>query len=463
MFWKPAESLRVQLLGWLVLPLLFVLGINAVFSYRTAADTANLAFDRLLLGSAEAIAEDIEFRNGELLVDLPYAALELLESNLQERIFYRVLAPGGVTVTGYDDLPGPVQSFSQESHFYTAVYRGERLHLVALKKTIYDMNMSEPVVVVVAETGESRAALSRQMLMEGLWRQSLLIVSAGALVWLGLVRGLRPLRRLRDDMLNRSSTDLRPIDVSHVPREVRPLIDAINQQTAKMDRLVSNRQRFVADAAHQMRTPLAEMRTQMEVCLRQNEAFVSRTTLTELSEDVERLSRLVSQLLLQARAEPDGAAEFGHEVMDLAELGREVAMDKVGAARVKFIDLSYDAPEHAVLVLGHPLLLRELIANLLDNAIFYTQSGGCVCLCLHEQSTVVLDVEDNGPGISEADREHVFERFYRGQGAALLSPAGSGLGLSIVRDIALAHGGSVELQTPENGLGLRVRVLFAKA
>ena len=463
MYSKPAESLRLQLLGWLMLPLLAVLCINAWFSYQTASATANLAFDRLLIGSAEAIAEDIEYRAGELVVDLPYAALELLESNLQERIFYRVLGTDGKTATGYDDLPSPEGRFEGDSQLYTAIYRGEKLHLVALKKKLYGTDIMAPIVVVVAETGESRSALSRQILLESIARQSLLIVVAGVLVWLGLGRALRPLRRLRDNVASRAVTDLHPIGMDRVPLEVWPLIDAFNQQTAKMQRLVLNRQRFIADAAHQMRTPLAEMRTQMEVCLRQPQEQVPRTILVDLHEDVERLGRLVSQLLLQARAEPDGAGEFGHECIDMVELSREVALDKVAAARAKFIDLSYEAPDRQVLVLGHPLLLREMLANLLDNAIAYTQVGGHVALRLHEQSMLVLEVQDDGPGISVDERTHVFERFYRGRDAAQDAPAGSGLGLAIVRDIARSHGGTVDLQDVEEGTGLCVQVLLPRA
>lgn len=457
MFWKRPESLRLQLLGWLVAPLLLVLCINAWFSYQAAAATANLAFDRLLIGSADAIAEDIEYQNGELVVDLPYAALELLESNMQERIFYRVLGPDGRTVTGYDDLPSPAAGFQGDSTLYTAMYRGENLHLVALRKKLYDATLSEPMLIIVAETGEARAALSRQMLQESLGRQSLLIAVAGALGWLGLVRGLRPLSRLRDDIAQRSGSDLRPIHTSSVPEEVRPLIDAFNQQTAKIDRMVSNRQQFIADAAHQMRTPLAEMRTQIDVQLMQKDASLSCITLEDLKQDVERLSRLVSQLLLQARAEPDGAGAQGHDEVDLVDIGREVALGKVGAARAKSIDLSYEAPDHPVRFRGHPVLLRELIVNLLDNAIIYTSNGGRVVLRLMAGSSIELEVEDDGPGISESESAHVFERFYRGS-ASSRSPTGSGLGLFIVRDIAVAHGGSVQLQKPSLGSGLLVRL-----
>ena len=228
MFSKSADSLRLQLLRWLLIPLLLLLLVNAWFSNRAAVSTANLAFDRLLMASAEAIAEDVEVKEGEIVVDLPYAALQLLESNIQERIFYRVVAPGGATLTGYDDLPRPTRSPppGEESVIYSALYRAETIHLVALNKKIYGAGFAEPVVVIVAETGEARYALSRQILIEGLARQAVLIVAAVLLVWLGLARGLTSLARLQRQVAERAPTDTRPIDASSVQTEVRPLIHA---------------------------------------------------------------------------------------------------------------------------------------------------------------------------------------------------------------------------------------------
>ena len=464
MFWKRAESLRSQLLLWLLIPLLIVLLINAAFTHRAAVETANLTFDRLLLGSADAIAEDIDFKNGELVVDLPYAALALLESNIHERIFYRILGPDNQTVTGYEDLPLPpkdAEPFDEgdlESILYSADYRGDSLHLIALKKKLYGTGFANPVLVIVAATGEARNALSQQIVMQGLAWQLLLIVVAGLLVWLGLGRGLRPLIRLRNDVAERSAADMSPIEAQSVPTEVRPLIDALNQHTSRIDRMVASRTRFIADATHQMRTPLTEMRTQIDYCLRQDEPALSATTLQDLRGDVDRLTRLVTQLLLQARADPDAVTAQSHEAVNLDELAREAAMEKVSAARQKTIDLSYEAPEQAAIANGNALLLHELIANLLDNAIAYTQNGGSVTLRVHSNSPVLIEVEDNGPGIPEAERDKVFERFYRSKASAAQLPAGSGLGLSIVRDIAVGHKAQLQLDVPPLGQGLRVRV-----
>jgi two-component system sensor histidine kinase TctE len=460
MFSRPSESLRLQLLRWLLPPLLLLLSLNAWLSNRAAVATADMAFDRLLTASAEAIAEDVAYKDGELVVDLPYAALELLESNIQERIFYRVVSPAGQTVTGYDDLPLPKAALAPgaELTLYTADYRGERIHLVALAKQFYGTDVAAPALILVAETGEAREALSRQIVIEGLTRQSALIVAAAVFVWFGLVRGLKPLARLRRSVEQRSPADLSPIDPSTVQVEVRPVIEALNQHTSRLERLLSSRQRLTTDASHQMRTPLAEMRTQIEYCLRQGRPELAQQTLKDVLSDVDRLSRLVSQLLLQARSDPDGLAASHRDVVDVVELARQAALDHVGQARKKSIDLGFEEPPGPARVAGNGLLLRELVANLIDNAILYGHEGGSVNVRVALDDGVVIEVEDDGPGIAPVEAEQVFERFYRSPAAVAQGKPGSGLGLAIVRDIARSHQGRVEMLSPSGGTGLRVRV-----
>ncbi len=459
---KPTDSLRQQLLRWLLIPLVALLIGNAWFSNRAAVATADQAFDRLLLASAEAIADDIDVRDGKLLVDLPYAALQLLESNIQERIFYRVIGPEGKTLTGYEDLPMPTQapSAAQEWTPYAANYLGESIYLVALSKQLYGAGLAAPVVVIVAETGEARHALSQQILLQGIARQGGLIVAAGVLVWLGLVRGLGPLKRLRDSLLARSPADLSPIDPSNVQTEVRPLIEAMNEHTARIGRLLASRQRFVADASHQMRTPLSEMRTQIDYVLRQRRPELLRQTLEEVHSDIDRLARLIAQLSLQARSEPDAYPDQRNAPVDLSEVARSCALDLAPAAREKTIDLSFE-DSGSCFVLGNELLLHELIANLVDNAISHGRINGTVEVRVARHADqVVLEVKDDGAGIAPEERERVFDRFYRAPGAA---PGGSGLGLSIVRDICTSHRARIELSTSPAGHGLCARVSFAAA
>lgn len=460
---KWPESLRIQLLLWLLVPLLALLLFNAWLANRAAVAVANGAFDRLLTASAEAIAENVDVREGEVHVDLPYAALQLLESNMQERIFYRVVAPGGKTVTGYDDLPMPSVPMpdGDESVPYGAEYRGEPVHLVALNKQLYGTALATAAVtVVVAETGEARQALSQRIVADALMRQSLLIVAAAVLVWYALVRGLRPLERLRASIAARPPTDLAPIDLAGVPAEVAPLLAALNHHTRRIEVLQSSRQQLIADASHQMRTPLTEIRTQIEYTLRQDDDDLLRRTLVEVGDSVTDLSRLLTQLLLLARSDPDVGPDQRLAPVDLGELAQATTLELVAAARQRGIDIAYEAPPAPIRVRGNALLLRELIANLVDNAITHGRGGGRVTVRVVAGDPVGLEVEDDGPGIPEDERDRVFERFYRGGDASV---AGSGLGLAIVRNIAETHRASVELGTPAVGSGLVVRVGFAAA
>jgi len=457
------HSLRRQLLLWLLIPLILILAVNSVLAYRVALKTANDAYDRLLLTSVRAVAERVGVTDGEITVDLPYVALELFESNIKEHIYYKVSGPGGKTITGYEDLPPPPAkpAVSDQPVFYQAQYQGGTLYLAALYKQIYDPEVHGSVLIQVGETAESREALSRQILIDGLVRQGLLIAVAALVVWFGLQRGLAPLLRLRDCIARRSPTDLTPIDDSHIQDEVKPLIHAINLHTARVNSLIAARQRFIADASHQLRMPLAVLKTQAEYGLRQQSQAPVQAVLDDMRSTTDQTTRLVNQLLTLARAEPSALAVEELALVDLASLARATASEWVPAARRKRIDLGYDGEEGGLSLGGNPLLLRELIANLIDNAIRYTPPEGRVTVRVAAaDKSIVLEVEDNGPGIPEAERERVFERFYRGKTA---SAEGSGLGLAIVQDICRSHQATVALAEPVAGHGLIVRVRFPRA
>jgi two-component system, OmpR family, sensor histidine kinase TctE len=458
---KRANSLRLQLLAWLLLPLAALLAVNAYFSNQAAIATANEAFDRLLIASADAIAEQVDVQDGTLTVDLPYVALQLLESNIQERVFYRVVAPDGSTLTGYDDLPLPANRRwkRDETAIYSAKYRGDTIHLVGRRKPLYGASLSGAVTVIVAETAESRTALSYRILLEGLARQGLLIVATGILVWFGVGRGLRPLMRLRENLLCRPESDLSPMDASGLQVEVRPLIDALNQHTTQIQQLIEGRQRFLADASHQMRTPVAEMRMQIEYAARQNQPELAVETLRDMDSSLSSLSRMVTQMLSLARSDPTTGQRQPHRLNNLVDAAQSTTLEFVTRARKKHIDLSLEAAE-PVHVMGNPVMLRELIANLVDNAVAYTNDGGAITVRVHAGEHAILEVEDSGPGIPAEERERVFDRFYRVAGS---NAPGSGLGLSIAADICKSHSATIALLTPRSGRGLCVRMEFPLA
>jgi len=464
---RPGSLLR-QLLAWLLVPLVLLLALNAFLSYRAALGAANGAYDRLLLASVRAIADRVGVVDDEIRVDVPYVALELFESKSQERIFYRVATSAGATITGYEDLPLPprLPAAADEPVFYRALYHDETVYLAAQQKPLYETHERGPVLIVVAETAEAREALSRDILVDSIERQGLLIAVAALVVWLGLKRGLRPVLRLRDDIAQRAPADLTPIDHRDVQQEVRPLIDALNQHTGRLDKLISARQRFLDDASHQLRTPLAVLKTQAEYGLGPagDTSEAGRVLLHDIQRTIDETIRLVNQLLSLARAEPQGMPSRDIAVVDLDALARETVMELVPAAHRKRIDLGFEGPDGNCSVTGNRLLLHELIVNLVDNAIRYTPADGRITVrLLRDPEHVVLEVEDNGPGIPADERERVFERFYRGSGAATEGAAGSGLGLAIVQDICRSHDAAIALATPADGTGLRVVVTFRPA
>ena len=457
---RPHKSLRGQLLALLVVPLLALLVVNSVLTYRVAINTANEAYDRLLLASVKAIADRVTIAKGEIVVDIPYVALELFESNIKERIFYKVATADGATVTGYDDLPAPPAGAPHDRPaFFHGEYHGESLYQAALYKPLYDASLNVEVLIQVGETAESRDALSRRILYDGLVRQTLLIVLASLMVWLGVRYMMRPLERLREEIAARKATDVTALGDAGVQEEVRPLIEALNQHAARIETMIAARLQFITDAAHQVRTRLAILRTQVEYGQRLSDAESMRGVLAGAQANVEETSRFFTQLMVLAHAEANLMPPHEHGSVDLAALAHALALEWVGEARAKQINLGFEGPESGTVVRGQPVLLRELITNLLDNAIRYTHAGGSVTLrVIVEGEAIVVEVEDNGPGIAPGDRTRVFERFYRGT-----EGEGSGLGLAIAWEISHSHSAAIALESAPGGDGLLVRVRFDRS
>jgi two-component system sensor histidine kinase TctE len=311
-------------------------------------------------------------------------------------------------------------------------------------------------IVQVAETLIKRDKLVLELLVASTVPQVLIAFAAVALLWLGIGLGLRPLDRLRGEIAARSPRDLRPFSERDKPQEVRSLIAALNQLLSRLNAAIASQQRFIANAAHQLRTPLAGLKTHAELARREPSTSELRSLLDMIAGETQRTSHLVNQLLTLARAEP-GETPSGQPVNLHEIVGRDVR-DWVQRAVGKNIDLGFELED--AWILGEPLLLRELAANLLDNALAYTQEGGSVTVRTGVRNgESVLEVEDNGPGIPEAEREKVFERFYR---IAATGGEGCGLGLSIVAEIAGRHNAKVDLALPAGGRGTLIRAVFPK-
>jgi two-component system sensor histidine kinase TctE len=303
-----------------------------------------------------------------------------------------------------------------------------------------------PVLVQVAETLEARTQLANEIIKGVIVPQFIVLPIAVLLVWLALTRGLAPLTALQARIRRRRPEDRSPIDARAAPEEIAPLVESFNDLLARLSASIQVQKRFIADAAHQMKTPLAGLRTQSELALRQTDAAELRRSLRQIAAATQRATRLIDQLLALARAEHRGAEAPAYEAVDLAELAREAVRDWVPQAVERQIDLGIEIPHDEVRVFGVPLMLREVLGNLIDNALRYTPAGGAVTLRLQRDgSDVVLEVEDTGPGIAENERLRVFDRFYRVLGTQV---EGSGLGLAIVREIVEQHDAQVSIHTP---------------
>ncbi|NMG75433.1 sensor histidine kinase [Aromatoleum diolicum] len=457
---RPRYSLRRRVGWWLLPPLLILLVINAVLSYRSALEVVNRAYDRSLTASIKSVGERTHSLAGEIHVDIPYSAFEVFEDSAQERIFYAIVAPGGELLTGYADLaPAQLPPDSGEVRITNARYRGQDVRLGAMRKRLYDPALTggDAVLIVFAETTGARTALARDLFLDSLRRQLALIGVGALLIVLALTSAFRPLLELREAIRKRDEEDLTPVPTGNVPSEVGPLIDAINHHMERLSAMLVARRRFLADAAHQIRTPLAVLTTQAEYGLRQDDPAEMRRTLASLLASIHSTRRLANQMLAMSHAEAVNGLIGERAPLDLTALVKEVAIELVPLALKKRVDLAYEGADAPLTLHGNAAMLREMVANLIDNAIRYSPPDAHVVVAAGAWGDVaVISVSDEGPGIPAAERENVFKRFYRILGQR--DTEGSGLGLAIVREICWAHRGKITLKDGEGGRGLCVEI-----
>ena len=455
----PTLSLRRQLLLRLLVPLAALFCIGAAASYYIALGFANNAYDRALYDSARALAQQVKVVNDRTVVDLPRAALEMFEWDDLDTTYYRISSASEGFLFGHKAMPDPPKAFGDDAraHYYDGSMLEQKVRVVALHLPVGPNG--SPVNVQVAETRNKRIHLANDILLTLVLPQLLLIAMAGVLVWFGVRSGLGPLLLLEKEIATRTHRDLSPLPDHRVPAEVLPLTHAINNLMQRLGQTLSVQHRFIADAAHQLRTPIAGLKIQIERALLSTDMDEIRPALGQLQTSAERIAHLSNQLLTLARAEPGASDETRFTDIDLNAIARETGMLWVPRAIERNIDLGFSGSDRPVHIRGDVLLLQELISNLIDNAVRYGRDGGSITVLLRARPVPQLIIDDDGPGIPEQERGKVFERFYRMPG----SPGGgSGLGLAIVREIAQAHGAELQLEKPEGGTGTRVRITFAR-
>jgi len=436
--------------------LLLALAAATLLGHSLALRQVTAAYDWVLVDTAQSLTRLIKSRPDVNPEALSNSADMMLRTDQFDRIYYSVHDKSGRLIAGDAQLRPPVsKSLEAGELLYDTILEGEAVRVAAMRVNLRGVD----AIVQVAETTVKRSELTKRIVTGMIAIEVMLVVSVVILVMFGVGKGLEPLEHLREEIGARSHRDLRPIDAERAPVEVRPLIVTLNELLARLDLTLQSQQQFVANAAHQLRTPLAGLRMQVEYGLSQSDPEEHLRVLKELGLSTERAVRLANQLLTLARAEAGFAQADSMRPTDLRSVAADVVENWMPAAISKKIDLGLDLK--AAPVLGDVFLLRELLSNLINNAIAYTPPGGRVTVATGSRGEVaVLRVEDDGVGIPEAVRPRVFDRFYRVDGAG---GEGCGLGLAIVREIAHLHGGKVDISEAPAGRGTVVIMELPRA
>jgi two-component system sensor histidine kinase TctE len=442
-------SLRVRLLAGILLPVTAVIGINSVSLYRDSLAAATVAYDRTLLASAKTIGEqlDVEGYDGQALLRavVPYSALEAFEADNQSHMYYRVSALDGEMVSGFADLPFwrgrlPMNPpYASLVDFYDETFRGQPVRVAVLLQPVASGRGRGTAVVQVAETLELRETLARSLLVDTLWHQLVLLGVIAAVTVLVVQRATQPVRRLGEAIERRAADDLSPVEAPDAPRELRPLIDATTRVMGRLQGLIDHQNRFVRDSAHQLRTPLAVLRVQVQSARRGD--LAAEQALAEIDRTVARATMLANQMLSlakveQLRQQPDS------QPLDFVDIVRQVVLDVSPLIAERALDFELDTDDMPVTVRAHRWMLEELTRNLLHNAIRHSPQGGTLSVEVRhdDAATALLRLRDTGPGIAPELQKRLFTPFATGG-----MPGGSGLGLTICREIVRALDGRIAL------------------
>ncbi|MDC9588314.1 sensor histidine kinase [Xenorhabdus sp. XENO-10] len=464
---KIPRSLFHQLLLFFGVPLL-LLGCASVYSqYISVSNAAMLAYDRTLLASARTVAERLTVQNQNLIVDVPYVVLDNFERNTNERLYYQVISPEGKTISGYDDLPRIPQNIQRSplytalAYFYDAEYQGHPIRVVGLYQPINEDGIMGMTLILVAETVISRQYMARQLLLSSLVNQGAVVLLTLLLAYILLKLLLKPLRKLSGIMARRSANDLTPLPNILPWSELSPLLQSINRYIERLKLMVGRQDRFSADASHQLRTPLAVLKTQVAVARGDYNQEQRDNILMAIDKSLDNMILLTDRLLQLSQLKVhEKEAIQNYQPVNIVELLQQACFSRLQQAESKHIDLGYEG-EDALWIKGDPLLLTEMCANLLDNAIKYTPQMGMVTgrvNIMSDKNYSCLEIDDSGPGIAQEDIHQSFMAFNRLDNAAGLE--GAGLGLTIVKEISLYHDAILQLLPSEVLGGLLVRIVF---
>ena len=456
------NSLFGEILDWMLAPLLFLWPISIAVIYHIANNIADQPHDQFLAQNTRTIARLVNVADDKTTVNLPGPAREMLRHDEEDAVYYQVRGFDGELAAGDAELrPPAVPGDAQPDIVY---FRDDEINneevRVAYQFVRAGKGTNAPLILVqVAETKNKRSIHASRIISGVLLPQFAIIPLAVILVYLGLGRGIKPLYRLQRLIERRRPGDLAPINTRGMPEEVLPLMVAFNDMMARLEQNLQAQQRFIADAAHQMRTPLTGLKMQTDLALNETDPEQIHRSLQQISDSADRTAHLINQLLALARAEASFEKLHKVEPVNLELVLRDVSRDLVPQALAKRIDFGLELTGWPLMIDGNALQLRELIKNLIDNAIKYTPDGGKVTARTRAGDFAIVEVEDTGIGIAEDERELVFERFFRSLGSGA---EGSGLGLSIVRELAELHRANVLLKPNPRGQGTLAQVFFPR-
>jgi two-component system sensor histidine kinase TctE len=462
------RSLFGQILEWMLAPLMLLWPMSITITYLVAKSISNTPFDRALSDNATALSHLVKIVNGQPTLSNPIPVREMLRADTSS-IDYQILdAQGHMIASDGDEISIPLDELPIAGlvQFRNEISGQGEKRVAYIWVNLPTAKTNPAALVQVAETLEKRNQLAYEIIKGVILPQCVILPIGIALLWFGLAKGISPLNALQEKIRQRKPDDLSALDTENTPEELVPLISALNDQLTRLEQNLNTQKRFIADAAHQLKTPLAGLRMQSELLMRTSDREHIQKILKNIHSATERATRLVNQMLSLARTETPHLTKF--ELIDLVEIARNVLRDFVPESLQKNIDLGFEAPNNAVYIIGQGLMLSEMLKNLIDNAIRYTPPFGTITMRIEDSNnkeSLLLEVEDTGPGIPEADRELVFERFYRILGT---QADGSGLGLAIVREIVNQHKAHIAIYnnpraTSKEQPGTLIRISFAPA
>jgi len=450
------RSLKAEMLFRLIIPLILFVILDGILSYFVTLHYVDEAYDRWLLDSAESLIQEIKVREGKVSIDLPDVALEIFKWDEGDKTYFKITSSTNEVLAGDQSVPEPKKlktDWSKPIFFNDKMY-GESVRIVSMLITI-DAS-STKAYIHVAETLNKRRAMMIDTLLADVIPQIILILLTSIYLLTGLTKGLKPLHLLANKIAQRSSRDLSPIPEQLVFLEVRTLTNTINELLEAHTQAIANQQRFIANAAHQLRTPLAGLKLQAERALREKDIAAMKPALQQIQNSADRMSHLTTQLLVLAKSELiNGTYEL--VPVNLHQLAKHVCMEWVPKALNKGMKLAFESLDDELYVQGDEVLLRELLINLIDNAMNYSGINGNIIVKLNSNPRPCLTVEDDGVGIPESETNKIFERFYRIPSS---TGNGCGLGLAIVKEIADLHNVRIQLKKSDFKSGTRIDLIF---